>query len=212
MPFCSPTHVASDWYWTLIAQIDLWLSNRLVNIHHLNLPRQNFSSVFRSHQDPKCQVWKKTVLFCRPAHPFHCLWLMCMSVPMYIPHQRCERKCVMEHPSTCRRNSKIPCHLLYVIRYHDTIILLCSTKILIARSRKPERKLPTSTNHVQLHWQRWRGWRWHLQHLRLWRRRRCSRSMQSEWDEDTSTTTKKRKFKTAYQLSPVTVEKKNWFC
>ena len=36
--------------------------------------------------------------------------------------------------------------------------------------------------------------------------------MQSEWDEDTSTTTKKRKFKTAYQLSPVTVEKKNRFC
>ncbi len=62
IPFCSPTHLASDWYWTLIAQINLWLSNRLVNINHLYLPRQNSSSVFRSRQDLKCQVWKKTVL------------------------------------------------------------------------------------------------------------------------------------------------------
>jgi len=46
MPFCSPTHLASDWYLTLIAQIDLWLSNRLVNINHLDLTRWNFSSVF----------------------------------------------------------------------------------------------------------------------------------------------------------------------
>ena len=51
MPFCSPTHLALDWYWTLIAQIDLRLSNRLVNINHLNLPRQIFSSVFCSRQE-----------------------------------------------------------------------------------------------------------------------------------------------------------------
>jgi hypothetical protein len=29
MPFCSLTHLALDWYWTLIGQIDLRLSNRL---------------------------------------------------------------------------------------------------------------------------------------------------------------------------------------
>ena len=63
MPFCSQTYLASDWYWTLIAQIDLWLSNRLVNINHLNLPRQIFSSVFCSRQKIKCQVWKKSVLW-----------------------------------------------------------------------------------------------------------------------------------------------------
>ena len=62
MPFCSPTHLASDWYLTLIAQIDLWLSNWLVNINHLDLTRQNFSSVFRSRQKFLCPVWKKTVL------------------------------------------------------------------------------------------------------------------------------------------------------
>ncbi len=45
----------------------------------------------------------------------------------------------MGHPSMRHKNSTIPCHLLYVIRYHDTIVLLCSTKILI------EPKLPTST-------------------------------------------------------------------
>ena len=43
--------LTSDWYWTLIAQISLWLSNRLVNINHLFLPRRNFSSVFRSRQE-----------------------------------------------------------------------------------------------------------------------------------------------------------------
>ena len=65
---------------------------------------------------------------------------------MYIPHQHCERKGVMGHPYTCRRNSMIPCHLLYVIRYHDTIVLLCSTKILISDPRKLERELLTSMN------------------------------------------------------------------
>jgi hypothetical protein len=62
MPFCSPTHLASDWYWTLIAQINLRFSNRLVNINHLYLPRRNFSSVFRSRQDLKFEVWTKSVL------------------------------------------------------------------------------------------------------------------------------------------------------
>ena len=56
MPFCSPTHLVSDWYWTLITQIDLRFSNRLVNINHLNLSRQNFSSIFCSRQEIKCQV------------------------------------------------------------------------------------------------------------------------------------------------------------
>ncbi len=45
-----------------IAQINLRLSNRLVNTNHLNLPRRHFSSVFRSRQDLKCVVWKNTVL------------------------------------------------------------------------------------------------------------------------------------------------------
>ena len=62
MPFCSPTHLASDWYWTLIAQINLQWSNRLVNINHLYLPCRNFSSVFRSRQEFLCQVWKQTVM------------------------------------------------------------------------------------------------------------------------------------------------------
>jgi hypothetical protein len=47
MPLCFPNHLASDWYLTLNAQIDLWMSNRLVNVSHLtNFPRQFFSSVF----------------------------------------------------------------------------------------------------------------------------------------------------------------------
>jgi hypothetical protein len=63
MPFCSPTHLASDWYWTLITLMNLRLSNRLVNINHIYLPRRNSSSVFCSHQDLKCQVWKKQSYF-----------------------------------------------------------------------------------------------------------------------------------------------------
>jgi hypothetical protein len=46
MPSCSPTHLALEWSWTLIAQINLRLSNRLVNINHLNLPRQKFWTLF----------------------------------------------------------------------------------------------------------------------------------------------------------------------
>jgi hypothetical protein len=38
MPLCFPNHLASEWYLTLNAQIDLWLSNRLVNVSHLNFP------------------------------------------------------------------------------------------------------------------------------------------------------------------------------
>ena len=52
----------SDLYLTLIAQINLRLSNQLVNINHLDLPRQKISSVFRSRQEVPCQVWKKIVL------------------------------------------------------------------------------------------------------------------------------------------------------
>jgi len=69
--FCSPTHLVSDWYWTLIAQINLWLSNRLVNINHLYLPRHNFSSIFRSRQEFLCQVWKKSVLCTHRTQNFH---------------------------------------------------------------------------------------------------------------------------------------------
>ena len=64
--------------------------------------------------------------FCGPAHPFNCLWLMCIPVPMYIPHQLWERKCVMEHLSTRHRNSTIPCHLLYVTRYYQTQSIFCA--------------------------------------------------------------------------------------
>ena len=46
----------------------------------------------------------------------------------------------MGHPSTRRRNSMIPCHLLYdllyIIRYHDTIVLLCLQKHSFQRSKK----------------------------------------------------------------------------
>ncbi len=73
MPFYSPTHLASDWCWTLIAQIDLRLSNRLVNINHLNLPRRNFSSVYRSRQKFLVRVWKKTVLLFVPPGR-HWIW------------------------------------------------------------------------------------------------------------------------------------------
>jgi len=45
-----------------VAQINLRLSNRLVSINHLYLPRRNSSSVFRSRQDLKCQVWKKSLI------------------------------------------------------------------------------------------------------------------------------------------------------
>jgi len=38
MPLCFPNHLASEWYLTLNAQIDLWLSNWLVNVSHLNFP------------------------------------------------------------------------------------------------------------------------------------------------------------------------------
>ena len=60
MPFCSPTHLALDWYWTLIAQIDFWLSNRLVKINHLNLPHQIFSSVFAPARNFYFRFGKKT--------------------------------------------------------------------------------------------------------------------------------------------------------
>ena len=47
MSLCFPNHLASESYLTLNAQIDLWLSNRLVNVSHLNyFPRQIFSYVF----------------------------------------------------------------------------------------------------------------------------------------------------------------------
>ena len=62
LPFCSLTYLVLDWYWTLIAQIDFRLSNRLVNINHLNLPCQIFLSVFCSRQEFLCQVWKISVL------------------------------------------------------------------------------------------------------------------------------------------------------
>ena len=35
------------------------VTNRLVNINHLNLPHRKFSSVFRSRQDLKCLVWAR---------------------------------------------------------------------------------------------------------------------------------------------------------
>ena len=46
MSLCFPNHLASESYLTLNAQIDLWLSNRLVNVSHLNFPRRIFSYVF----------------------------------------------------------------------------------------------------------------------------------------------------------------------
>ena len=58
MPFCSLAHLASDWHLTFITQINLRLSNQLVNINHLYLPRQKFPSVFHSRQNIKCQVCK----------------------------------------------------------------------------------------------------------------------------------------------------------
>jgi len=58
MPFCSPTHLESDLFLTLIPQINLRLSNRLVNINHLDLPRQIFLSVFRSRQEFLCGLEK----------------------------------------------------------------------------------------------------------------------------------------------------------
>jgi hypothetical protein len=121
---------------------------------------------------------------------------MCMPVPMYIPHQRCERKCVMGHPSTRGRNSTIQCHLLYVIYDIMTQSYFCAQQKF--SSQDPENQ---NTN---------------------FRRARIMFSfnniggedggdicnifdfdedddvvgrIQSEWDEDTSTTTKKRKFK-----------------
>ncbi len=42
MPFFSPNCLASEWYLTLNAQIVLWLSNRLVNISHLNFPTRYY--------------------------------------------------------------------------------------------------------------------------------------------------------------------------
>ena len=54
MPLCFPNHLVSDWYLTLNAQIDLWMSNRLVNVSHLNFPRRFLSSVFLPAKISNC--------------------------------------------------------------------------------------------------------------------------------------------------------------
>jgi hypothetical protein len=68
---------------------------------------------------------------------------------MYIPHQCRERKCVMGHPSTRRRNSTIPCHLLYhllyLTRYHDTIVLLCQQENQNANFRREHEHVQSAT-------------------------------------------------------------------
>ena len=63
--------------------------------------------------------------FCRPAHPFNCLQLMCIPVLMYIPYQHCKRKWIIRRSSMRPQNSTIPCHLLYVTRYYQTQSIFC---------------------------------------------------------------------------------------
>ena len=63
MPFCSQTHLALDWYWTLRplrsiydCRIGWWTSAILISLAEI-------FRVFCSRQKSKCQVWKKIVLF-----------------------------------------------------------------------------------------------------------------------------------------------------
>ncbi len=48
--------------------------------------------------------------FSRPAHPLNRLWLICIPVPLYIPHQCWERKCFMGHLG-CAFPSLVPLFL-----------------------------------------------------------------------------------------------------
>ena len=64
--------------------------------------------------------------FCWPAHPFNCLQLMCMTVPMYIPYQHCSRKSVIRRPSMRHQNSTILWHLLYITQYYQTQSIFCA--------------------------------------------------------------------------------------
>ena len=65
MPFCSSTHLASDWCWTLHlslrsiydCQIGWWTSPILISL------AENFHPFIAPAKKSLCQVWKKTVLY-----------------------------------------------------------------------------------------------------------------------------------------------------
>ena len=138
---------------SICAQIEKWsFKTVFFQIGHRNFWRER-----KTDEKSPTIILKR---FCRPAHPFNCLWLICIPVPMYIHHQCWERKCVMGHPSTRRRNSTIPCHLLYDLLQYD---ILTQSYFCVCKN-----------SHFRDRWQR----RWRQQTTTAIRRRRRHRRRQ----------------------------------
>ena len=105
----------------------------------------------------------------------------------------------MGHPSTRRQKSAIPCHLLYhllyVIRYHDTIVLLCNKNSHFRSKKTRTRTSNESTNITSFNDSGGEDCGDICNIFDFDEDDDVAGPMQSEWDEDTSTTMKKRKFK-----------------